>query len=504
MNRDGARKSAWQKEIKSFSSESYKSGIYDVAIVGGGITGVTTAFNLQRSGKNCIILEAANIGFGTSGGTTAHINDFFDTTYAEAIRDHGEENARLFKECGFEALGLVENNILEGAIDCDWQKKHAHLFALDDKQADELDEIVDGAKKVGYDMYYIEDIDFPIPFKKAVEIPDQAQFHPVKYMKALCERFLQFGGEILEDCVYESYEENEESVALTTSKGVINARHVVLATHTPPGISKLHFMIAPYRSYVMAFSLKNGNHPTKLGYDLEDPYHYYRTHQIDGEQLLIAGGEDHKTGETEDTGERFSNLENHVRKYFDVDQVLYTWSSQYYEPVDGFPYIGVLPGSEGRVYTATGFRGNGMTLGTISAKIIADLILTGSSKYAEMFSPSRIKPIAGFTEFVKEQATVAVDFIKDKLFAERIGSLAEVQEGEAKVVRCDGKMYAVYKEDNGREHVLESTCPHAKCEVRWNNAEISWDCPCHGSRFNINGRMLTGPSVRGLTRVEKD
>jgi glycine/D-amino acid oxidase-like deaminating enzyme/nitrite reductase/ring-hydroxylating ferredoxin subunit len=504
MNRDGARKSAWQQDIKSFSSESYKSGVFDVAIVGGGITGVTTAFNLQKSGKNCILIEAANIGFGTTGGTTAHLNDFFDTTFTDAIRDHGEENARLFKECGYDAMRIIESNVLEHAIDCDFEKKSAHLFALDYKQASQLEDIVEGARKVGHQMNYIDQIGFPIPFEKAVEIPSQGQFHPVKYIRALCEIFLQSGGAVLEDCVYESYEESEESVVLSTSKGAIHARHVVLATHTPPGISKLHFMIAPYRSYVMAFSLANGSYPSTLGYDLHDPYHYYRTHEINGERLLIAGGEDHKTGQTEDTGEQFSNLENYVRAHFDVDTSLYSWSSQFYEPVDGFPYIGVLPGSEGRVFTATGFRGNGMTLGTVSAKIIADLILTGNSKYEKIFSPSRIKPIAGFTDFVKEQTSVVVDFIKDKLFAEKIGSLAEVEDGEAKVVKHDGKMYAVYKETSGRLHVLQSTCPHAKCEVRWNNAEISWDCPCHGSRFNINGRMLTGPSVRGLTRVEKE
>jgi len=504
MNRDGARKSVWQQDIKSFSSGDYTSGIFDVAIVGGGITGVTTAFNLQKAGKNCILLEAANIGFGTTGGTTAHLNDFFETSFAEAMRFHGEENAHLFKECGFDAMRIIETNVSENAIDCDFEKKSAHMFAMNDRQVEQLEEIVEGSRRVGHEMNYIDEIEFPFPFKKAVEVPNQGQFHSIKYIRALLEIFLRSGGTILEDCICESHEEGEDTVTLSTSRGTISARHVVYATHTPPGINMLHFMIAPYRSYVIAFSLKNKSYPAKLGYDLDEPYHYYRTHEINGEQLLIAGGEDHKTGQVQDTGERFSKLENYVRSYFDVDRILYSWSSQYYEPVDGFPYIGVLPGSGGRIFTGTGFRGNGMMFGTLSAKIIADLILTGSSRYEKMFSPSRIKPIAGFTDFVKEQTAVAVDFIKDKLFADRVGSLAEIQEGEAKVVKYEGQMYAVYKETSGRLHVLKSTCPHAKCEVRWNGAEISWDCPCHGSRFNVNGRMLTGPSVRGLTRVEKE
>ena len=504
MNRDGARKSIWQQELKTFSSVIPTTDIFDVAIIGGGITGVSTAFNLQKSGKSCILIEASNIGFGTSGGTTAHLNDFFDTSYAEAIRDFGEAEARLFMECGKEAMQLIESNIRENGIDCDLERKDAHLFALDEKQVSQLDELVDGARAVGFQMDYIDEIQFPIPFKKAVKIPNQGQFHPIKYIKALAEVFIRSGGAIIEDCICESHDEQEESVLLKTSQGLIRAKNVVYATHIPPGVNLLHFSNAPYRSYAMAFTLKSGNYPTVLGYDLEDPYHYYRTHEVDGQTLLIAGGEDHKTGHATDTGTCFSRLENYVRNYFEVDQVIFSWSSQYYEPVDGFPYIGVLPGSGGRIYTATGFRGNGMMLGSLSSRIIADLILTGSSKYEKLFSPSRIKPIAGFTAFVKEQASVVSDFVKDKLFVERIGSLAEIDESEAKVVSFDGEKFAVYKEAGGRMHILKSTCPHAGCEVRWNNAEISWDCPCHGSRFNINGRLLTGPSVEGLVRVQEE
>ena len=504
MNRDGARKSIWQQDGKRFSSEIAAADLFDVAIVGGGITGVSTAFNLQKSGKSCILLEAANIGFGTTGGTTAHLNDFFDTTFADAIRHFGEANTRLFMEGGKEAMRIIENNVVENGIDCDLERKTAHLFALDERQVGQLEDIVKGAGKVDYTMNYIKEISFPIPFIKAVEIPNQGQFHPIKYIKALCELYLKSGGVVMEDCVCESHDEQDEAVILVTSKGLLKARKVVYATHIPPGINVLHFTNAPYRSYALAFTLNNGQYPKELGYDLQNPYHYYRTQEVGGETLLIAGGEDHKTGRVEDTGECFSKLENYVRSYFDVDNVRYSWSSQYYEPVDGFPYIGVLPGSNGKIYTATGFRGNGMMFGSLSSRIIADLIHTGNSKYEKLFSPARIKPVAGFGNFVKEQTTVVADYVKDKFFVERIGSLTEIGEGEAKIVKYDGKNLAVYKESSGRMHILKSTCPHAGCEVHWNNAEISWDCPCHGSRFNVNGKMLTGPSVKGLIRVDEE
>ncbi|WP_449387428.1 FAD-dependent oxidoreductase [Chryseobacterium lineare] len=504
MYRDGARKSIWQEEIRKFSSEADLQQLYDVAVVGGGITGVSTALKLQQAGKRCILLEAANIGFGTTGGTTAHLNDFFDTTFKEAIDDFGLDNAKLFANVGREAIGIIESNIQHFGIDCDFERKTAYLFALDEKQQKQLKDIAEGASEVGHEMTYVEDIPFPIPFKEAVRIPDQAQFHPIKYIKGLCEAFLSLGGVILEECRCESHDEQDDYVVLETSKGEIKAKNVVYATHIPPGLSVLHITNSPYRSYALAFSLKDGKYPEDLGYDLIDPYHYYRVQEINGQKLLIAGGEDHKTGHEEDTGECFSRLENYVRKYFDVETVYYSWSSQYYEPVDGFPYIGKLPGSDGKIFTATGFRGNGMTLGTISSQILSDLIIKGENTYEDIFSPSRIKPIAGFADFVKENAVVAYDFIKDKLFAEKIHSLSEVKEGQAKVVKYEGESYALYKETNGTVHLVKSTCPHAKCEVRWNSAELSWDCPCHGSRFNINGKLLTGPTVRDLPRVDAD
>jgi len=503
MYRDGARKSIWQEEIKRFSTENGQQ-LFDVVIVGGGITGISTALKLQQAGKKCILLEASNIGFGTTGGTTAHLNDFFDTTFTEAISDFGLDNARLFAEVGQEAIEIIYTHIRDYGIDCDFEKKTAYLFALDEKQEKQLEDLVDGAGKVNHEMNHVDEIPFPIPFKRAVSIPDQAQFHPVKYIRGLCEAFISLGGTIMEECVCESHDEQDEKVILKTSRGEFQASHVVYATHIPPGLSILHTTNAPYRSYAIAFSLKDDRYPKDLGYDLTDPYHYYRTQEINGETLLIAGGEDHKTGHEENTGECFSRLENYVRRYFDVETTCYSWSSQYYEPADGFPYIGKLPGSSGKIFTATGFRGNGMIFGTISSQIITDLIIKGNNKYETLFSPSRIKPAAGFTDFVKENAVVAYDFIKDKLFADKISSLAEVKEGEAKVVKYEGDSYAVYKESNGKLHLVRSTCPHALCEVRWNNAELSWDCPCHGSRFNINGKLLTGPTVKDLPKIESE
>lgn len=200
MYRDGARKSIWQDEIRKFSMETDLSHLFDVVIVGGGITGVSTALKLQESGKKCIILEAANIGFGTTGGTTAHLNDFFDTTFTQAIEDFGLDNAKLYAESGKDAIAIIETNIDKYKISCDFTRKSAYLFALDDKQEEQLKNIAEGAAKVGHEMTYVNEIPFPIPFKEAVLIPEQGHFHPIKYIRGLCEAFIQLGGEILENC----------------------------------------------------------------------------------------------------------------------------------------------------------------------------------------------------------------------------------------------------------------------------------------------------------------
>ncbi|PWN71450.1 (2Fe-2S)-binding protein [Chryseobacterium phosphatilyticum] len=501
MYRDGARKSIWQDEIKRFSTETDLSQLFSVAIVGGGITGVSTALKLQESGEKCIILEAANIGFGTTGGTTAHLNDFFDTTFTKAIQDFGLENAKLYAESGRDAIAIIEGHIDKYKISCDYARKAAYLFALDEEQEKKLKSIAEGAAKVGHEMTYVNEIPFPMPFKEAVCIPGQGYFHPVKYIKGLCEAFIRLGGEIEENCRCESHDENEDHVILKTSKGEIRAKQVIYATHIPPGINVLHFTNAPYRSYAIAFTLKDNKYPWELGYDLSDPYHYYRIQECDGENLLIAGGEDHKTGHADDTGEHFSKLENYIRQYFEVETVHYSWSSQYYEPVDGFPYIGKLPDSKGKIWVATGFRGNGMIFGTLSSQILHDMIITGKSKYQNLFNPTRIKPVAGFSDFVEEASSVVFDFIKDKIFVDKIASFSEIKNGEGKVIRYESESYALYKENDGTLHLLKSTCPHAACEVRWNSAELSWDCPCHGSRFNVNGKMLTGPATKDLQKV---
>ncbi|WP_317235349.1 NAD(P)/FAD-dependent oxidoreductase [Niabella ginsengisoli] len=240
-------------------------------------------------------------------------------------------------------------------MDCEFDERSGYLFALDEKQEKTLEKIWEASNEVGIPMEYTKDCPFPIPFVKAVQIPGQGQFHPLKYIDGLATVFNKNGGHIADNCRVTSVSPDDNYLTVNTTSGPIIARQVIYATHTPPGVNILHFRNAPYRSYVLAAKLK-GSYPQALGYDLEDPYHYYRTQKIEGEEFLIAGGADHKTGHEDDTGVRFSMLENYVRQYFDVETIAYSWSSQYYESADGLPYIGRLPGSDKRIFVATGYR----------------------------------------------------------------------------------------------------------------------------------------------------
>jgi glycine/D-amino acid oxidase-like deaminating enzyme/nitrite reductase/ring-hydroxylating ferredoxin subunit len=503
MKRDGATISIWQDTIADYKTnnnfEADKQ--YDVVIVGAGITGVTTALSLQNTGLSCLLIEASTIGFGTTGGTTAHLNTFFDTTYQQVTKNFGQKNAKLLVKGAKASMALIKQNITTYSIDCAFENKEGYLFSLNEKQNKELEEIIESASNLGLPIAFSDNMPFPIPYLKLACIKKQAQFNPVQYITGLAKAFEEKGGVILQNSRVRDLEEGENLKVHTSANGVINAKRIIYATHIPPGINLLHLRCAPYRSYVLGVKLKDNAYPHALGYDMSDPYHYYRTQFINGEKYLIAGGEDHKTGHEDNTEACFRRLESYVKSYFPVDRIAFRWSSQYFEPADGLPYIGNLPGNGKNVYVATGFGGNGMIYGTLSAIIFTDIIAKGKSAYQDLFDPNRIKPVAGFANFVKEGADVAKELVNTLLPAHKIDELADLAAGEAKVVKFEGTTIALYKDETHHVHAVNSTCTHMKCAVSWNSAEKSWDCPCHGSRFSFDGTMLTAPAQKDLETV---
>jgi glycine/D-amino acid oxidase-like deaminating enzyme/nitrite reductase/ring-hydroxylating ferredoxin subunit len=499
--RDGALHSVWQEtttEIKPIQASQETR--FDVIIVGAGITGITTGLLLQSSGKKCLILESHSVGFGTTSGTTAHLNTLLDVPYTTIIKNFDVDKGKLVARATRDAIRLVKSNIRKYGIRCGFEMCDGYLLAEDEKQAKELREIHNACNSVGIHARYTKDVPATIPFVKAICVPQQAKFHPLRYVMALAEAFENEGGVIITNCRVTRAEEGD-TVTVETENGSFTASHLIYATHIPPTVNLVHLRCAPYRSYVIACHLKGDGYPDDLIYDMADPYHYYRSQVIDGVNYLIAGGEDHRTGPTESAEASFRNLENHVRKNFEIESITQKWSSQYYEPADGLPYIGKMPGHADNVLVATGFGGNGMVYSGVSAKILSSLVLNEEDELTHAFSPSRIKPVAGFKNFVEHNFGVLKSLV-DKLFAsEEINGFADLAPGDGKVLTLDGQYLGIYKDDSGAIHVVNATCTHLKCTVGWNHAEKSWDCPCHGARFTMDGKVLNGPADRDLEYV---
>lgn len=498
--RDGYQASPWEPEAESPSVKSNFSQavIYDCLIVGAGITGLTAALKLQLAGKSTVIAEAYNLGYGTTGGTSAHINTFADTTYIEVKQAFGEKGAQLFADAVNGGYQIIRDNIAKYGINCDYEEKPGYLYAEDEQQVKALDQVVEGARMVGVSVNYTENVPIPVPYQKAATLPGQAQFHPLKYLNALAAEYIKAGGIILNNTFINEVESSDDVHTAKAGDIAIQASNVVYATHMPPGINVFNMRCAPYRSYVVAVKLQNdGDCPDALIYDLQEPYHYFRTHIINGEKLLLIGGNDHKTGH-DDPEAAFNGLEEYIKRYFVVQEVKYRWSSQYYVPADGLPYIGQIPMQADGIWCATGYNGNGMMLGSISGDILADLIVDKQNEFAELMSTKRLKPIDGFTEFVKENADVAYHFVADRFGIEKLNTLNELQAGTGKVIEIDGEKVAAYKDEQGTVHALSPVCTHMKCFVNWNAAEKSWDCPCHGARYDIDGKVITGPARQPL------
>lgn len=500
--RDGANISLWQNTSEPFipARQIDTTQTYDVVIAGGGITGVSTALLLQQAGLRCVLIEAHTLCFGTTGGTTAHLNTLLDTPYTTITNNFGEENAKLVAQAARNAINTIKANIEKHQIDCNYEEASAFLFSQNEKQTEELETIRKATMEAGVSAAYTGTIPLSIQFEKALEIKDQAKFHPVRYVMALANAFEAAGGTIVQHCrVMDT--DNTEPLVVKTEAGDLHTSWLIYTTHIPPGVNLLHLRCAPYRSYAMAVRLANDSYPAGLTYDMYDPYHYYRTQWIDGEQYFIAGGEDHKTAHADNTQIPFTKLESHLRSHFAVEEIAYRWSSQYFEPADGLPYIGHLPGQPGKILVATGFGGNGMIYSTVAARLLTDLVLDKENPQIRLFDPNRIKPIAGFTNFVKENVDVAKQLITGFFSKDKLHALADIAPGEGKVVQMEGHTIALYKDEAGKVHALNSRCTHLKCTVNWSLSEKCWECPCHGARYDANGKVLTGPADMDLQKI---
>lgn len=496
MNDERVHKSLWTVTTPSRDFLALPGDLtVDVAIIGGGIAGLTTAYLLKRAGKRVAVLEMHRILSGQTGQTTAHLTELLDTPYSTLISDFGEKGARLAASSSRAAIEQIATLVEELGIDCGFTRVPLFKYAETESELREVEREVSASREVGLLASFTRDVPLPFPVKGALRVEDQALFHPRQYLLALAD-LIPGDGSFLFEGTRATGIEDGSPCRVVTDRGVVTAAAVVEATTTPLNRVFMHTKLYPYRTYAVAAPLKAPLEPG-LYYDSQDPYHYTRTQVVDGTTYVIVGGEDHKVGSEEDTASHYAALEAYTRERFPVSNVTHRWSGQVIEPADGLAYIGHNSASR-HVYVATGFSGTGMTWGTLSGMILSDLILGRQNPFAALYDATRVKPKAGAKDFIQENAEVAFRFVADRLSRPDGRHLADVAPGEAKVLEVEGHKVAVYREQDGTPHAVSPVCTHLGCHVHWNNAERSWDCPCHGARYSPTGKVLNGPAVKDL------
>jgi glycine/D-amino acid oxidase-like deaminating enzyme/nitrite reductase/ring-hydroxylating ferredoxin subunit len=469
-----------------------------VAVVGGGIAGLTAATQLAQAGARVAVLEMGQtLGAGDTGQTTAHVTVVPDAGFADITQKFGADAARKTAAAHVAALARIESWTTTFHIDCDFERVPFYLYATNDKEAAQLKDEREAMAKAGLDVHACPSVPLPFATQEGLVLNHQAQFHPLKYLAGLAPHIEQNGGVICTSTRVEQVTQEGQVHRLKTSRGELTARDVIFATHTPPNKLALQLKLIPQRTYAMSFRGQDLP-PRGLFYDMVEPYHYMRRHPHDGGDVLIVGGCDHRSGAKIDTEQSYEALEAWARAHFNLTDKIAQWSGQVFEPVDGLPYIGANPGAE-HSWVITGLSGNGMVAGTLGGMICADLALGQENDWAALFAPSRHKPVAQASALLKNAAEVTKHVVSDRLKAWLTS--APVTPHEGAVMRDGAHTVAAYHDGNAL-HVLSPVCPHSGCYVQFNRAEQGWDCPCHGSRFAGDGTLLAGPAMKNLSPME--
>lgn len=496
-------RSLWMATVPTTAYPKLTPGTrVDVAILGGGIAGLMTAYFLKQAGKKVAIIEARRIASGTTGHTTAHLSIAHELVYHELIANFGKEKALDYAQANQEGIELVEKISRLEKIDCDFAPANEYIFDPAGTSGDSVKREYEATKSLGLRTEFLTSA--PLPFKTgaAIRYSRQAQFHPRKFLVQLAQKIDGGGSYVFEQTRALDVIEGEP-MTVKTDKGGLVADDVVIATLYPFLDRGLYFArLNVYTSYVLAV-LTDSEFPPDLFDSTEERSHYFRRQPYKNDFIVLVGGEGHRTGEISDTDKQYQKLEQYARQYLKIRAIKYRWSTHDTYAVDNVPYIGkYLPHSE-HLYVATGFKGWGMAHGVIGGKLICELITRKPNRYAELFNPSRVKPKASVKNLVELTAKVAKLYLQSKLAKKSQLDLAQLLPGEWKIYQINGQKAAVYRDLAGKAHVVSAYCQHQGCTIRFNQAEKTWDCPCHGSRYALDGEVLYGPTVRGLPKIKE-
>lgn len=470
----------------------------DVAIVGAGLAGITAAMLLKKAGKTVAVIEAGRVAEGVSGHTTAKLTSLHQLKYASLMDSLGEEKAGQYGASNQAAIAQVAALVQDEHIDCDFERKAAYTFATNADTLEKVQAEVAAAQKLGLPASFVTETTLPFEIQGAVKFSHQAQFHPRKYILCLADKIHGEGSYVFEHTRVQTVE-NETPCRVRTEAGpTVTAQDVIVATNLPILDQGLYFAKTfPKRSYLVGARIDPAIAPEGVFIGTGEKYRSLRTTPMDdGSTLLLIGGEGHKVGEADDTEARFERLAAYARQHFGVASVDYYWSTQDFVSFDGLPYIGPLTPLNQHTYVATGFSLWGMTNSTLSAMILSDRILGRDNPWASLYESTRPTPFVSQAS-LKNNVDVGVRWLGDRLKG-LFDSPDKVSRGEGRLVTTGVDKIAAYRDEQGTLHQVSAVCPHLGCIVDWNAAEKSWDCPCHGSRFDPDGKILHGPAVKCL------
>jgi glycine/D-amino acid oxidase-like deaminating enzyme/nitrite reductase/ring-hydroxylating ferredoxin subunit len=474
-------------------------------VIGGGIAGVTTALLLQEEGKHVVLLEDGMLGSGETGRTSAHLASALDDRFSRLEQLHGKEGARLAYASHAAAVDQIESLCAKYRITCEFERLEGFLFCPPEDSSEILHEELEAARAIGISGVRLlrrAPLD-GFDTGPCLVFPRQGQFHPIRYLRGLAEHFIRLGGRIFERTHFEDLEPGSPPRARTSSGGTVAAGAFVIATNAPV-VSRLSIPLRQYayRTYAIGLEIPRAAITRALYWDTADPYHYVRVQGSGSRQLLIVGGEDHKTGQPDGDrpDQRFGRLESWTRERFPrVGAVQYLWSGQIMEPADALAFIGRYAPMGENVFVATGDSGHGMTHGTIAGMLLRDLIIGRENPWTELYRPGRLT-LRAIGEMARENLNVVPEYGKWLTAGETKGTRG-IARGEGRILRHGLKKLACYRDAEGRLHTSSAACPHLGALVTWNAVERTWDCPAHGSRFSATGKVVTGPANSDLKKL---
>lgn len=474
----------------------------EVCVVGAGIAGLTTAYELLEQGKQVVILDRDGPAAGMSARTTAHLSNALDDRYYQLERWHGAQGSQLAAESHTWAISRVEEIVAREKIECDFRRLEGYLVAAPERPKDELEHEFEAARRAGLPVRWGTPPWPGFSEQKAILFPQQAQFHPLRYLQGLTKAVLERGGQVYGKTKAVEISGRSPARVATERGPTVEAEAVVVCTNTPINNRVfLHTKQSAYTTYVVAWEIAKSSLSQMLFWDTLEAYHYVRIAPGERHNLLIVGGEDHKTGQMPESSRPFRELERWAREHFPrLGESCLRWSGEVFEPVDGLAYIGANAGDTRNVFVCTGDSGNGMTHGTLAGRLISDLLAGRKNPWSKVYDPSRVTLRAG-KEFLSENLNVMGQYTS-WLSPGEISDKDELQPGEGAVVRQGLRKLACYREPDGTLHELEAVCPHLGGIVAWNSVEKTWDCPCHGSRFDRYGKVFVGPANEDLCPVQ--